>query len=390
VPSVSTICDLRFIARQNIVLVSLIVALPLMASAQTSGAGPTIVLADQAKYGAAPSPYPAGAEMAVLSGDPSKAGSQYTVRLRLPDGAKINAHTHGDIENVTVLSGTLMVGVGKSFDASKMLALSAGSYASIPIGTPHYAMAKGATVLQVNGVGPASMEPENSRLRLGSHPHVKTGIELHRPNRSPVNSKTDVIAAKQARVIDGRALEAQTAQGVLSEPVPPEMLRRIVEVATLGPTSSNSQPMRIVFVESAEGKERLRPALSGGNVGKTMEAPVTAIIASDTKWYEYNPRIFPIGKYDPANFESPERRDIVRQAALMNATLGGAYLMIVARGFGLDVGPMGGFDRAAVDAEFFTDGRFVTIWLCNLGYADDAKVRARNPRLGFSEVASFV
>ena len=95
--------------------------------------------------------------MAVLSGDPAKAGSPYTVRLKLVDGAKIDAHAHGDVENVTVISGTLMVGVGTSFDATKMLALAPGAYASIPAGTPHFAMAKGPTVVQVNGVGPASM-----------------------------------------------------------------------------------------------------------------------------------------------------------------------------------------------------------------------------------------
>jgi quercetin dioxygenase-like cupin family protein len=118
--------------------------------------GPTIVLANQAKYGPAPKPYPAAARMAVLSGDPGKAGSQYAVRLELPNGTQIAAHTHGDTENVTVIQGTLMVGVGSSFNASKMLALTPGSYVSIPAGTPHYAMAKGETIVQVNGVGPAS------------------------------------------------------------------------------------------------------------------------------------------------------------------------------------------------------------------------------------------
>ena len=135
-------------------------AVPLVAGAQTS-AGPTIVLADQAKYAPAPAPYPPGAMLAVLSGDPSKAGSQYTVRLKLPDGAKIGAHTHGDIENVSVLSGTLMVGVGTTFDAAKMLALTPGSYVSIPSGLPHFAMAKGVTIVQINGVGPASIKAVN-------------------------------------------------------------------------------------------------------------------------------------------------------------------------------------------------------------------------------------
>jgi quercetin dioxygenase-like cupin family protein len=125
--------------------------------AATAADAPTIVMSDQAKYGPAPAPYPHGAMMAVLSGDPAKAGSQYTVRLKLADGTQIAPHMHGDIENVTVLSGTLMVGVGNAVNPASMLALTPGSYASIPAGTPHYATAKGETVLQVNGVGPASM-----------------------------------------------------------------------------------------------------------------------------------------------------------------------------------------------------------------------------------------
>jgi quercetin dioxygenase-like cupin family protein len=128
--------------------------------AATAADAPTIVMVDQAKYAPAPAPYPSGAMMAVLSGDPATPSSQYTVRLKLADGTQIAAHTHGDIENVTVLSGTLMVGVGNVVDAASMLALTPGSYASIPAGTPHYAMAKGDTVVQVNGVGPASMTLE--------------------------------------------------------------------------------------------------------------------------------------------------------------------------------------------------------------------------------------
>jgi quercetin dioxygenase-like cupin family protein len=141
-------------------LLALFTAVLILASGAinaTAAGAPTIVMADQAKYGPAPKPFPAEAMMAVLSGDPSKAGSQYAVRLKLPDGVKLAPHTHGDMENVTVISGTLLVGVGSSFDATKMLALSAGAYVSIPAGTPHYAMAKGETVLQVNGVGPSSM-----------------------------------------------------------------------------------------------------------------------------------------------------------------------------------------------------------------------------------------
>ena len=141
-------------------LVALVATVLTLASASfnaNAAGAPTIVMAGQAKYGPAPKPYPDAALMAVLSGDPSKENSQYTVRLKLPNGTKIVPHTHGDTEDVTVISGTLLVGVGSSFNETKMIALVAGSYASIPAGTPHYAKAKGETVVQVNGVGPASI-----------------------------------------------------------------------------------------------------------------------------------------------------------------------------------------------------------------------------------------
>lgn len=118
---------------------------------------PTIVLPGQGTYAQAPNPYPAGVMAAVLAGDPMKAGSLYTVRLKLLANAKIPPHTHGDTENVTVISGTVLVGLGPKFDASKMMPLPAGSFVSIPANTPHYAMAKDDVVLQVSGMGPGSM-----------------------------------------------------------------------------------------------------------------------------------------------------------------------------------------------------------------------------------------
>lgn len=139
-----------------VALLALAFTLGSVALHASASESPTIVLASDAKYAPAPKPYPDGAEIALLSGDPGKAGSQYAVRLKLPDGAVIVPHTHGDRENVTVISGTLLVGVGTSFDASKMLALTAGSHASIPAGLPHFAKAKGATIVQIDGVGPSS------------------------------------------------------------------------------------------------------------------------------------------------------------------------------------------------------------------------------------------
>lgn len=164
----------------------------------------------------------------------------------------------------------------------------------------------------------------------------------------------------------------------------------MVELAELGPTSNNSLPMRLVFIESAVSKERLRPALSAGNVEKTMFAPITAIVAADVAFHLSRPERFP----DAARFRERYAGDggpaDARALAISNATLQGAYLMLAARGLGLDVGPMGGFDRSLVDAEFFAGTTLQSLWLCNFGYGDPAAERPRGPRRTVAEIARFV
>ena len=199
------------------------------------------------------------------------------------------------------------------------------------------------------------------------------------------------IAAKHARRLDDHALatiftEARTPRAFLDTPVAPETLTRLVTLAELGPTSANQLPMRIVFVTSPEGKERLRPALAPNNVEKTMRVPVTAIIAHDLRFVEHLPRLYPVA--DAASWfpDEPARRTSAR----FNATLQAAYLIIAARALGLDAGPMGGFDAATLDAAFFPDGRYESDLLINLGYGDDAKLAPRFPRLRFDEIATIV
>ena len=151
-------------APAGIAVLGLIIGLGLPCAADPPGdamsappaAGPTIVLPGQEHYVAAPAPFPNGVMVAVLAGDPTKPGEAYTVRLKVPDGVSIPVHTHGGTENVYIVSGTLMVGLGSTFDASKIMALNAGAFASVPANLPHYAMAKGATVLDISGVGPES------------------------------------------------------------------------------------------------------------------------------------------------------------------------------------------------------------------------------------------
>jgi quercetin dioxygenase-like cupin family protein len=108
------------------------------------------------KWGPAPAVFPSGAQMAVMQGDPSGTGL-FTVRLRLPNGYKLPPHTHPTDEHVTVISGNFLVGMGKTFDASKTMALKPGGFVTAPANEAHYAVARGATVVQVHAMGPFAM-----------------------------------------------------------------------------------------------------------------------------------------------------------------------------------------------------------------------------------------
>jgi mannose-6-phosphate isomerase-like protein (cupin superfamily) len=110
---------------------------------------------DQVKYGPAPPFLPPGAQLAVLEGDPMAASGDFTIRLKMPDGYRIAPHTHPHRENVTVISGTLKVGMGDQFDASKMASFGAGSFAYLDPSMHHYAAAAGETVVQIHGMSPA-------------------------------------------------------------------------------------------------------------------------------------------------------------------------------------------------------------------------------------------
>jgi 3-hydroxypropanoate dehydrogenase len=154
-----------------------------------------------------------------------------------------------------------------------------------------------------------------------------------------------------------------------------------------GPTSANCSPARILFLRTREAKQRLLPALSPGNVDKTMAAPVTAIIAYDLKFYEKMPKLFPhnLGMRDTfAN--SPQ----VAEHAFRNGTLQGGYFIIAARALGLDCGPMSGFNNAKVDEEFFSGSEVKSNFLCNLGYGDPSKLFPRSPRLDFDEACKLL
>jgi len=175
---------------------------------------------------------------------------------------------------------------------------------------------------------------------------------------------------------------ARTHRRWLDKPVTDELLRAIWDLARLPPTSANSGPLRVVFVRSADAKEKLRPALSSGNMVQTMSAPVTAVFAYDTLFHDQLPRLYPAADARSWFAGNP---DLIEETAFRNGTLGAAYFMLAARALGLDVGPMSGFDRAGVDRVFFSDGRLKSNFLCNLGYGSGEGLRPRAPRLDFDE-----
>jgi 3-hydroxypropanoate dehydrogenase len=181
-------------------------------------------------------------------------------------------------------------------------------------------------------------------------------------------------------------LDARTHNGFDGREVPETLLREAVDLAKMGPTSANCSPMRVVFVRSSEGKEKLRPALAPGNLAKTMAAPVTAICANDYAFYEQLPKLFP---HTDARSWFVGNEALIETTAFRNGTLQAGYLILALRAVGLDTGPMSGFDNAKVDQAFFAGTKVKSNFLINIGYGDESKLFPRSPRFAFEEMATF-
>jgi 3-hydroxypropanoate dehydrogenase len=190
--------------------------------------------------------------------------------------------------------------------------------------------------------------------------------------------------------------KARTHNMWQDKPVDDALLRQLYELTMYGPTSANTCPARIIFLRTPEAKQRLLPAVSPGNVEKVKQAPVTAIVGYDLKFFEHTPKLFPNNPAMRDMFANNQK--LAEITAFRNGTLQGGYLILAARALGLDCGPMSGFDNAKVDAEFFTPGagnppEFVDVksnFLCNLGYGDASKLFPRNPRLAFEEACRLL
>jgi 3-hydroxypropanoate dehydrogenase len=181
--------------------------------------------------------------------------------------------------------------------------------------------------------------------------------------------------------------EARTYGAWLDTPVPDDLLVDAWNLARMGPTALNSSPLRVVFVRSPEAKAQLKPLLAPGNVDKTMAAPVTAIFGYDHEFYEKLAKLAP--HVDGlAMFAGKD--GAIAATSQLNGSLQAAYFMLALRSLGLDCGPMAGFNAAEATTVFFAGTAIKASFLCNIGYGDATKLRPRNARLDFAEVATVI
>jgi 3-hydroxypropanoate dehydrogenase len=177
--------------------------------------------------------------------------------------------------------------------------------------------------------------------------------------------------------------DARTANTFLDEPVSDEQIAAIYDLVKYAPTAMNTQPLRVVLVHQGEARERLLKHMADCNRHKTADAPLVAILAADTDFHENLPRTFPHFQGAKDLFADPARRE---QAARFNATLQIGYFLLGIRAAGLAAGPMGGFDAAALDDDFFHDGSLKSLLVVNIGKPGENAWYDRLPRLEQDEV----
>ena len=195
-----------------------------------------------------------------------------------------------------------------------------------------------------------------------------------------------------ADAIDDAALDrlfrtARTPSAWSPAPIAEETVRALYDLVKLGPTSGNCSPARFVFLTTRDSRERLRPALSPGNIDRTMSAAVTVIVAQDPLFFENLPRLYPA---EEARSWFAADHGLAEETAFRNATLQGGYLILAARALGLDAWPMSGFDSLKVDDIFLGGSGWRSNFLVNLGYADGAPATPRGPRLTFDEACMLL
>lgn len=182
-------------------------------------------------------------------------------------------------------------------------------------------------------------------------------------------------------VADTLFRNARTPDSWTGAPVEEETLRTLYDLLRDGPTSGNCCPARFVFLTTQDAKERLKPALSAGNIDKAVTAAAIVIVAWDPLFFDILPRL----GADP-EIRSWFASDIglAEETAMLNSTLQGAWLIMAARSLGLDVLPLSGFDAQTVEDTFLRNDGWKANFLVCLGHGNPPAA-PRAPRLSFEE-----
>lgn len=181
--------------------------------------------------------------------------------------------------------------------------------------------------------------------------------------------------------------EARTQYDWHPDPLPETVLRQLYELLKFGPTSANGSPARFLFCASPEAREKLAACVSAQNAHKVRQAPVTVIIGMDLEWHERLPELFP---HADARSWFAGNPALIRETAMRNSSLQGAWLIMAARALGLDTGPMSGFDAAAVNAAFWGGTSVETNFICSIGRGTGEKLFPRLPRLAFEDACRIL
>ncbi|MCU1543353.1 MAG: malonic semialdehyde reductase [Microbacteriaceae bacterium] len=181
--------------------------------------------------------------------------------------------------------------------------------------------------------------------------------------------------------------DARTANAFDATPVSQAQLAEIWELAKWAPTAANLQPLRVTYVNSPEGRQRLVGHMSEGNKAKTLGAPAVAVLAFDSRFHEHIPTVAPFRAEMVPMLETNEETRL--SMARFNAALQAGYFVMAVRAVGFAAGPMGGFDASALDADFFPDGRWRSTLVVNIGHPGEGAWRDRLPRLDQTETVQW-
>ena len=204
----------------------------------------------------------------------------------------------------------------------------------------------------------------------------------HFDNDTAVNDRPANERSIKDVFINGR-----THRAFKDQPIAEDTLKHLYDLTKLGPSASNLCPMRISFVQTPEGKDKVMAAAAAGNRPKIAQAPVVAIIAHDTAFHRHVETLAPHMDAEAYRQQDPAK---LEQAAIENTWLQAGYFIIAARALGLDCGPMSGFDKAKIDAAFYQESTWRSEMLINLGYGDDSQLYPRGERLGFDQACTML